>query len=266
MYLQFNNYKTFIATGGKSIDLKKPTICFIHGAGQNHFSFTQQLRYLANRGYNAIAPDLPAHGFSKGPPNFSIKEDVKWLSSLLQEIGINKFILAGHSQGCLTALEFSKLNSNALKGIIFIAGAAQIPVNDFLLEKASKDPDKAYDLMVTWGHGLQGTFSISDFPGHHLLAEGVNVMNLNHKSSLLNDLKSCNDYVSGLDAAKNIDLNCMAVLARFDMMTPLKSGQNLINTIKNCKTFILNCGHFLPAEKPKELNKLIYKYLKNLDL
>ena len=65
---------------------------------------------------------------------YSIKEDVKWLSSLLQEIGINKFILAGHSQGCLTALEFSKLNSNALKGIIFIAGAAQIPVNDFLLE------------------------------------------------------------------------------------------------------------------------------------
>ena len=58
----------------------------------------------------------------------------------------------------------------------------------------------------------------------------------------------------------------MAILARFDMMTPLKSGQILVNTIKNCETFILNCGHFLPAEKPKELNRLIYKYLKNLDL
>ena len=100
--------------------------------------------------------------------------------------------------------------------------------------------------MGTW---FSRTFSISDFPGHNLLAEGINVMNLNHKSSLLNDLKSCNDYVSGLDAAKNIDLNCMAILARFDMMTPLKSGQTLVNTIKNCETFILNCGHFFPAEK-----------------
>ncbi len=266
MYLKFKDNETFISTGGKILNKNQTTICFLHGAGQNHFSFVQQVRYFASRGFNAIAPDFPGHGYSKGFPSSSIEEDAKWLSSLLDEIGINKFVIAGHSQGCLTALEFSKLKSKLLKGIIFIAGAARIPVNDFLLEKATNDHEKAYNLMVTWGHGKQGSFSISEYPGHHHLAEGTSVMKMNDTSALVNDLKSCNDYETGLCAAQKIDLDCLAVLAEFDIMTPLKAGKKLVEAIKNCKHHILNCGHFLPAEKPKELNKIIFQYLKKLDL
>ena len=266
MYLKFKNNETFVSTGGKNLNPNQSTICFIHGAGQNHFSFVQQVRYFASRGFNAIAPDFPGHGYSKGSPNGSIEEDAKWLLSLLEELGINKFVIAGHSQGCLTSIEFTKLKSKLLKGIIFIAGAAEIPVNDFLLDKASNDHEKAYNFMVTWGHGKHGSFSISEFPGHHHLTEGVSLMKMNEKSALINDLKSCNNYEMGLNIAKNIDLDCLAVLAKFDIMTPLKSGKKLVEAIKNCKIHILNCGHFLPAEKPKELNKIIFQYLKNLDI
>ena len=266
MYLKLKDNETFISTGGKSLNNKQTTLCFLHGAGQNHLSFVQQVRYFASRGFNAIAPDFPGHGYSKGPPNSSIEEDAKWLSSLLDEIGINKFVIAGHSQGCLTALEFSKLKAKTLKGIIFIAGAARIPVNDFLLEKAFKDYEKAYSLMVAWGHGTQGSFSISEYPGHHHLIEGISVMKMNDTSALINDLKSCNSYEMGLNHAEKIDLPCIGVLAKFDLMTPLKSGQKLLSVIKNCDCHILSCGHFLPAEKPKELNRIIFQYLKKLDL
>ena len=265
MNLNYNSYDTFISTGGNNIEPHKPTICFIHGAGQNHFSFTQQTRYFANRGYNVISPDFPGHGFSNGRSNCSIEEDAKWLLGLLEEIGVEKFVLGGHSQGCLTALEISKIKPQALKGIIFIAGASKIPVNDFLIGKATEDPNKAYDLMVTWGHGVQGSFSISEWPGHHHLLEGNSVMRINDISALANDLNSCNNYEGGLNAAKNIKLDCLAVLARFDIMTPLKAGKKLVDAIKNCESHVLNCGHFLPAEKPKELNKIIFQYLKNLE-
>ena len=218
MYLNYNSNDTFVSTGGKNIELNKPTICFVHGAGQNHFSFTQQIRYFANRGYNVLSPDFPGHGFSKGIPNSSIEEDAKWLLGVLEKIG-----------------------------------------------KASEDPYKAYDLMVTWGHGNQGSFSISEWPGHHHLSEGNSVMKINEMSALVNDLNSCNDYEGGLSAAEKINIDCLAVLARFDIMTPLKAGKKLVNAIKNCESHVLNCGHFLPAEKPKELNRIILQYLKNLD-
>ncbi len=265
MYLNYNSNETFISTGGESLDLNKPTICFVHGAGQNHFTFTQQIRYFANRGYNALSPDFPGHGFSKGDPNSSIEDDAKWLQGVLEKIGIKNFVIAGHSQGCLTSLEFSLLKPEALKGIIFIAGASKIPVNDFLIQKASDEPYKANDLMVTWGHGDQASFSISEWPGHHHFSEGNSVMSMNKISTLVNDLKSCNKYEGGLNAAKNLDIHCLAVLAKFDVMTPLKAGKKLVEAIKNCECHVLNCGHFLPVEKPKELNNFILEYLKNLD-
>ena len=45
------------------------------------------------------------------------------------------------------------------------------------------------------------------------------------------------------------------------MMTPLKKGLQMVENIKQCDYKILECGHFLPIEKPKELNALIKNYL-----
>ena len=86
-------------------------------------------------------------------------------------------------------------------------------------------------------------------------------MKMNDPSVLSTDLKSCNFYENGKQAASTIKINCLAVLAKFDMMTPLKKGLQMVENIKQCDYKILECGHFLPIEKPKELNALIKNYL-----
>ena len=45
-------------------------------------------------------------------------------------------------------------------------------------------------------------------------------MKMNDPSVLSTDLKSCNLYENGKQAASTININCLAVLAKFDMMTP----------------------------------------------
>ena len=89
-------------------------------------------------------------------------------------------------------------------------------------------------------------------------------MKMNDPSVLSTDLKSCNLYENGKQAASTININCLAVLAKFDMMTPLKKGLQMVENIKQCDYKILECGHFLPIEKPKELNALIKNYLISL--
>jgi len=56
----------------------------------------------------------------------------------------------------------------------------------------------------------------------------------------------------------------LAVLAKNDQMTPLKSGLKFVELIKNCETHILDCGHFLPSERPMELNSIINSFLSKL--
>ena len=56
MIINFKGAKTYIGTGGKSLDITKMTLCFLHGSGQNHLSFIQQARFFAYKGYSVIVP------------------------------------------------------------------------------------------------------------------------------------------------------------------------------------------------------------------
>ena len=213
MFINFKGAKTYINTGGKNIDLDNTTLCFIHGSGQNHLSFVQQSRYFANKEYSVIVPDLPGHGFSEGVPCVSIKENAEWIYDLVKELKLNDIVYLGHSQGCLTGLELNKNYPKLLKGIIFIAGSNIIQVNHFLIDLASKDFQKAYKMMVTWGHGKDGAMFTGNMPGHSHFGEGFNIMNMNNEKTLKIDLEACNKYDGGIDAAQNINIPTLAVLA-----------------------------------------------------
>ena len=70
--------------------------------------------------------------------------------------------------------------------------------------------------------------------------------------------------VTGWKLQKKINIPSLAILAKNDQMTPLKSGLKFVDLIKNCETHILDCGHFLQSERPKELNSIINSYLTKL--
>ena len=90
-------------------------------------------------------------------------------------------------------------------------------------------------------------------------------MNMNNEITLKIDLEACNKYDDGVDASKKINIPALAVLAKFDQMTPLKSGKRFTHLLNNCELQILDCGHFLQAERPKELNTFISSYLRKLN-
>ena len=50
MYKDFKGNKVYLSTGGINLVNDKETLCFVHGAGQNHYSFTQQIRYFVSQG------------------------------------------------------------------------------------------------------------------------------------------------------------------------------------------------------------------------
>lgn len=108
MYTDFKGNKVYFSTGGLNLVKDNETLCFVHGAGQNHYSFTQQIRYFVSQGYNVIAPDFPGHGFSEGNQTISIEEDMLWLVEFLAFLKIEKATFIGHSQGCLTILELAE--------------------------------------------------------------------------------------------------------------------------------------------------------------
>ena len=73
---------------------------------------------------------------------------------------------------------------------------------------------------------------------------------------------ACNNYSSGADAAANITMPTLVILAGADKMTPVKFGKKLADMIPDAELVIVDkAGHMLPAEHPDDVNTPLRAFL-----
>ena len=75
-----------------------------------------------------IAPDLPGHGRSPGAPEQSIQRYAEKIIRFLDESGIYKIFLAGHSMGGAIGLQICKSFQERMVGLAMISSGATIDV------------------------------------------------------------------------------------------------------------------------------------------
>ena len=109
--------ETFAGTGGRDFDPALPAIVFLHGAGLDHSVWALLARSFAHRGLAVLAPDLPGHGRSAGPPLSSIAAMADWTAALIEAAGARAARLVGHSMGSLVALETGARHPDKVNGL-----------------------------------------------------------------------------------------------------------------------------------------------------
>ena len=150
MKINLNNEVVFASTGGRPFESKGDPLWFIHGSGQSHLSFILQGRFFANRGWPVIAADMPSHGLSSGVPLTSIQAMSDWQIALMDEIGIERVQIIGHSQGGLIGLDMAHRYPDRVSQLSLVATALSIPVNSNLIEMAKNKEQSAIDAMIDW--------------------------------------------------------------------------------------------------------------------
>jgi pimeloyl-ACP methyl ester carboxylesterase len=250
MYLELNDAKTYVATGGKPFDNSLPTVVFIHGSGLDHRCWALQTRWFAFHGYSVVAPDFPAHSLSEGEALNDISAMATWLWQLLDQLGAKNVTLVGHSQGGLVALEAAAQRPAQTNAISIWASGSTIPVNPQLLDLAENHPEKAAAAMLTWGFGERYQFGGSAVPGQAPIGIGSRIMSQN---PLHQDLLACNSYSEGANTATKLTMPSQLILAKLDKMTPLKAGRALAQLLPNLQSQVEleQVGHMLPMEAPK---------------
>ena len=262
MRITVNGDNIFISTGGRDFDSNGPVLLFIHGSGQSHLTFLQQGRFFANRGWQVLNADMPAHGHSDGKPLDNIEQMAEWYHSLLKSVDVQKVQVIGHSQGCLVGLELARKYPEMVSKLCLIAGAMAIPVNDALLDMAENNQTAAYQAMVNWAHGADSHLYDHSWPGHTHIEFGTKVMSGNDDNALYADLSACNNYQGGAVAAGSVQCPTLAILAEQDRMTPVKSGLKMVDSITNCDVHVIaKAGHFLPSERPFDVNQKLRRFL-----
>lgn len=259
MYLNFQQARIYLGTGGKVFDANLPTVIFLHGSGMDHRAWQLQTRWFAFHGFSVLAPDFPAHSLSTGQTLASIEAAAIWVWDLIDQLKIQTVSLVGHSQGALVALEVAATQPARIRSLSLLATGAAIPVNDQLLQLAHKNKPAAVAAMLSWGFGEAYQFGNSQVPGLAPLAIAGQIMQQN---PLATDLAACQAYQNGELAAQKITAPTQLIFGEYDRMTPIKAGRALAGVLPNLQSHTeLASGHMLPVEEPAACLQLLRNFI-----
>ncbi len=262
MYFDVKGRQAFASTGGKPFDNGKPCVMFLHGSGLDHTFWGLHSRFFAFRKYAVLCPDLPGHTNSDGPPLASIEDIGEWLGDVVDALGAKDISVVAHSQGVLNALEFVSRHPERVRSVSLIASGLATPVNPALIEAAENDPQRAIDMMVGWGFGTAGHFHRGPIPGNSMLAGGRNVMRRNVPQALTTDLRACDAYRNGKQAAASIRVPIQVMVAGHDRMAPKKATDELIAHLANPEVHRFpDSGHMIPLEAPNRCRELLKTFI-----
>jgi len=262
MYFEVDGRKAFATTGGKNLDNAKPTVMFLHGSGLDHSFWGLQSRFFAFRNYSVLAPDYPGHTNSAGPPLETIEAIADWLNDVVEKLDASNISVVAHSQGCLVALEFASRYKERLRSVSFIASGLATPVNAALIEAAENNSGTAIEMMISWGFGPAGHLHQGPIPGNSMMVGGRNVMLRNVPETLAADLRACDAYLNGRNAAAAIDCPQQVILAGKDRMAPRKAAMELVEHLNGPElTIVEESGHMLPLEAPDRCRRLLSEFI-----
>jgi len=228
----------------------------MHGSGLTHIVWSLHETFLTAKGYSILSVDLPGHGNSEGPAVKSIEGIAEWIKKLMEQLKVNEISFIGHSQGCLVGLEFASRFSKLIKSLVLVGGSYELPVNPALIDYANGGDMKSVELMMKWGYE-----GVKKFIGGNPVQKIINSPR-QVQEGLAVDLRACNDYKNGLEAAAKISCPTLCILGDKDKMVPLEKGKKMAESIKSSQLEVLKeCGHMIIFEKAFEMREIVKNFV-----
>ncbi len=106
-----------------------PTVVLAHGITANHLAFPPLAEALVAAGTSAVAPDLRGRGRSNTLPGpYSVHTHAEDVVALLDALGLDQVVFAGHSGGGFVALALALQAPERLGHIVLLDGGPRLAV------------------------------------------------------------------------------------------------------------------------------------------
>ncbi len=258
MIVEVDHEAAHAATGGVTPNRADPAIVLIHGAGMNSTIWQLQTRYLAHRGYQAVAVDLPGHGRSEGEPLVDIAAYAEWLVRFLDAAELEKVNLVGHSMGALIAIEAAARLGDRCSSLVLMGAATAMPVHPQLIADAESNLPAASALMAAWGHAKPAHIGRNPTPGMWMTGGARALVERSNPGVLAVDFKACAAYDGAAAAVAAIVTSTCIIIGMGDKMTPPKSGHALAGLFADPHVLeLVDTGHSMMTEQPRAVREAI---------
>jgi len=273
------NYKI----GGKGYP-----ILMLHGYPQTHIMW-RKVTPILSQDYTLVCPDLRGYGDSDKPPsdvihrNYSKKEMAKDQAELMELLGFKEYIVIGHDRGARVAhrmgLDYQdKISKMVLMDIVptnHVFENANMTLATryyhwfFLIQKSpfpekliGKDPEfYLRSKLFMWG--LNEQYISEDIINEYLRCfsnpDTIRASCEDYRAGATIDME---DHIS--DYHKKIECPLLILWGKKGTVEELYNPIEVWKKwAKNVQGFSIDCGHFIPEERPEETVNYIKNFIKN---
>jgi pimeloyl-ACP methyl ester carboxylesterase len=230
-------------------------IVFIHGAGESHQVWRQQLRRFGRR-RKAVAMDLSGHGESEGSGADRIETYRDLVKEFLAAVGLNRIVMVGHSMGGAIIQSLALVHPELLTAMVLTGTGARLRVQPQIFTGLRDDARQTVKLMTRWARAPGATAELLKQDADAMLHTSVAVIE--------GDLRAC-DAFDLMEQIKAIILPTLVICGTEDLMTPPKYAEYLHREINGSQLMLIPAaGHMVMLEKPDEVSEGIETFLERL--
>jgi pimeloyl-ACP methyl ester carboxylesterase len=241
------------SAGHWPLDDSRPTLVFIHGAGQNRHFWYNQVTPLAAEA-NTVALDLPGHGDSRPPARDSVGAYAEAVSAFLTEAAPPRpVVLCGLSMGGAVVLQLLLQEHRAVQAAVLIGTGARLRVAGQVFEALDAGEEHYLRLLLT--------MAISPHNDTPALRRAVADTSCAAPATTRQDFRAC-DAFDVMGRLGGIAVPVLVLTGDEDRLTPLKYGVYLSRHLPAATLVTLErAGHLAPLEVPAAVNAAIGDFL-----
>ncbi|MBX0330056.1 alpha/beta fold hydrolase [Oscillochloris sp. ZM17-4] len=229
-----------------------PALICIHGAGGSHRHWGHILGGLGDLS-RVYAVDLPGHGRSDPPGRDSISGYVEFLFALMDALGLERALLAGHSMGGAIALSAAAARPERVSGLVLAGASARLRVLPALIAGLASDPGAA----VTQ---LEDMLYADDAPAE-LRAAGAAEAHSCDPLVFRDDFIACDGFDIRPRLAE-LRMPALVIAGAEDRMVPPKLSAELVAGLAGARQVTVSgAGHMPMVERPAEVIAAIRGWL-----
>ena len=251
-YAEFKKVKVRYRDNGKG-----RAIVLLHGFLGSHKIWDDYIPVLSSQ-FRVIAIDLPGHGETAAIGYYhSMEMMAQCVKAVLDQVGVRRYVIAGHSMGGYVALAFSELFPENVKGICLVHSSSY---PDSVEKKVERDRVIA---LVKKGHKkaiteiIVSLFTPEKFPKiKNKVIAAKQIAELTTKQSIINSLEGMKERKSRDLILKFAEYPIMFVVGKKDKLI---NHDTVFSQVGLCKyPFVLMMedeGHMGFYEEPQQIIK-----------
>jgi len=233
-------------------DERRPTLVFIHGAGESSLLWQAQVEGLRERA-NTVALDLPGHGRSGGRARQTVAGYAAVAVDFITALAAPRPIPCGLSMGGAITQQLLLDRPALFPAGVIVSSGAKLRVAPAVFEAIAAGMHVYVELIDRMGFSEKTPVALKQaFLEDSLWAAPAVVRG---------DFKAC-DRFDAMARLGSIRAPVLVVSAEDDRLTPPKYGLFLEKSIPGAVLRqIADAGHFVPVEKPQAVNAAITAFL-----